>query len=178
MVQFLKVFARRMSLRQRSGGWPYLHAVSRFLEHCAVWTTEWVGSSWAFMIAAALTVLWLVSGPVFHYSDTWQLVMNTISSIVTFLMVFLLQRSQNKDSLAMQVKLNELVAAQRGASNRLINVEELSEDEVRELHRRYEQLKERSRRSSTATAARSIEQTAADCEFSTEAGAVQIHSSR
>src|SRR5438105_13338258 len=71
-------------------------------------TTTWVGSSWAFIAALFMTLSWLISGPIFHYSDTWQLVMNTISSIVTFLMVFLLQRSQNKDSVAMQLKLNEI----------------------------------------------------------------------
>ena len=96
------------------------------------------------MIALLLTVAWVVSGPFFEYSNAWQLVMNTISSIVTFLMVFLLQRSQNKEALAMQVKLNELLAAVKGASNRLINIEDLSEDEVRDLHDRYQKLIERS----------------------------------
>ena len=119
--------------------------INRPLERFAVWTTNWVGSSWAFLIAVVLTVAWLVSGPIFGYSNTWQLVMNTISSIVTFLMVFLLQRSQNKDALAMQVKLNELLAAVKGASNRLINIEDLSEEEVQELHDRYSKLIERSR---------------------------------
>jgi low affinity Fe/Cu permease len=128
------------------------------MERLAVWTTTWVGSSWAFAIALALTALWLVTGPVFHYSDTWQLVMNTISSIVTFLMVFLLQRSQNKDTLAIQVKLNEVVAALRGASNRVINVEDLSEDEVRELHNRYEALARRAQQSDRPRDCASIEQ--------------------
>ena len=118
--------------------------VNRPLERVAHLTTNWVGSSWAFMIALLLTATWLVSGPLFHYSDTWQLVMNTVSSIVTFLMVFLLQRSQNKESLAMQVKLNELLGAVKGASNRLINIEDLSEDEVRDLHERYARLIQRS----------------------------------
>src|SRR5438477_4913688 len=117
------------------------------LERVAYLTTMWVGSSWAFMIALTLTVVWLVSGPFFHYSDTWQLVMNTISSIVTFLMVFLLQRSQNKDSMAMQIKLNELIAAQRGADNRLINLEDLSEEDVRALHERYSRLLRKAERS-------------------------------
>lgn len=110
------------------------------MERFAVWVTTWTGSSIAFSLAIVLTLVWFVSGPFFHYSDTWQLVMNTISSIVTFLMVFLIQRSQNKDTLAMQLKLNELLAAKRGADNRLINVEELSEEEVRALHARYQKL--------------------------------------
>ncbi len=137
---------------------PRLGAISKFLEQVAVWITNWVGSSWAFLTALTLTVVWLVTGPVFGYSDTWQLIMNTISSIVTFLMVFLLQRSQNKDSLAMQVKLNELLAAQRGASNRLINVEQLSEEEVRDLHRRFQQIAERRRSGGSVATARSIEE--------------------
>jgi low affinity Fe/Cu permease len=102
--------------------------------------------------------VWLVGGPVFRYSDTWQLVMNTISSIVTFLMVFLIQRSQTKDTLAMQIKLNEIVAALKGASNRLINVEELSEEEVRDLHRRYQELARAARQDGRPTQRLSIEQ--------------------
>ena len=126
-------------------------------EHLAHWTTTWVGSSWAFLIAMALTVLWLVSGPIFHYSDTWQLVMNTISSIVTFLMVFLIQRSQNKDSLSMQIKLNEILGALRGASNRLIDIEDLPEEEVRALHERYQKLSEKLKRNGNVTGRISIE---------------------
>jgi low affinity Fe/Cu permease len=124
---------------------PRFNRVMGPLERIAHVTTTWVGSSWAFLAAAALTAGWLISGPIFHFSDTWQLVMNTVSSIVTFLMVFLLQRSQNKDSLAMQVKLNELLAAVKGASNRLINIEDLSEEEVQDLHERYTKLLERAR---------------------------------
>ena len=106
-----------------------------------------------------MTVAWLISGPFFRYSDTWQLVMNTISSIVTFLMVFLIQRSQNKDTMAMHLKLNEIIAAVQGASNRLINVENLSEDEVRKLHERYEKLANRAENGREPTKPASIEQT-------------------
>lgn len=127
-------------------------------ERLAHSTTNWVGSSWAFLIALSLTVAWLVSGPIFRYSDTWQLVMNTISSIVTFLMVFLLQRSQNKDSMAMQIKLNEVLGAIRGASNRLINIEDLPEEQVRALHARYQQLSEKINRKGNLTGVLSIEQ--------------------
>ncbi len=87
-----------------------------------------------------IVVVWLVTGPLFGFSDTWQLVINTGTTIVTFLMVFLIQRSQNKDSLAVQLKLNELVAAVQGASNRLIDVEDLTEEELRALHRHYAKL--------------------------------------
>jgi low affinity Fe/Cu permease len=138
----------------RPKGW----AIGRRMEQFAVWTSNWTGSSWAFIIAAALVALWLVSGTFFHYSDTWQLVMNTISSIVTFLMVFLIQRSQNKDTLAMHVKLNEIVAALKGASNRMIDVENLSEDEVRKLQRRYQALARDARQGEHPGASCSIEQ--------------------
>lgn len=137
---------------------PRFGRLSKLLEQFAVWTTTWVGSSWAFVIAGAVTATWLITGPIFHFSDTWQLVMNTISSIVTFLMVFLIQRSQNKDTLAMQIKLNEIVAALAGASNRVINVESLSEEEVRDLHRRYDQLTRQAEQDGQYRAPLSIDQ--------------------
>ncbi|HJT79265.1 MAG TPA: low affinity iron permease family protein [Gemmataceae bacterium] len=129
------------------------------LERMAAATTRSVGSSWAFLFALLLTVGWLVSGFLVapRFNDTWQLVMNTISSIVTFLMVFLIQRSQNKDTLAMQMKLNELIASQRGASNRLINLEDLSEEEVVHLHHRYQELVERAEGEKKVGAPLSIE---------------------
>jgi low affinity Fe/Cu permease len=99
--------------------------------------TDWSGSSGAFWLAFLTIVVWLVSGPFFGFSDTWQLVINTGTTIVTFLMVFLIQRSQNKDARAVHLKLNELVAAVKGASNRLINVEGLTEEEIKSLHAYY-----------------------------------------
>lgn len=85
-------------------------------------------------------MVWAVTGPVFHYSDTWQLVINTGTTIVTFLMVFLIQRAQNKESLAVQLKLDEIVASHEGASNRLIDIEDLSEEEVENLRKHYREL--------------------------------------
>jgi low affinity Fe/Cu permease len=114
------------------------------LERISRAVTNITGSSQAFLVATLVIVAWLVSGPVFHYSDTWQLVINTGTTIVTFLMVFLIQRAQNKDSQAIHLKLNEIVAALEGASNRLVDVEDLSEAELRTLHRFY-------RRSTQAT---------------------------
>src|SRR5678815_1389613 len=99
--------------------------------------TKATGSTTAFIIALVMVLIWAATGPMFHYSETWQLVINTGTTIVTFLMVFLIQRSQNKESLAMQLKLNELVAAIEGASNRLVNVQDLGEDELRVLHKHY-----------------------------------------
>jgi len=117
-------------------------SASHALEEFARLVTDWTGRSPAFAVAASIIVVWAASGPFFHYSDTWQLVINTGTTIVTFLMVFLIQRSQNKDARAVHLKLNEIVAALQGASNRLINVEDLTEAEVRALHQRYERLVE------------------------------------
>ena len=102
------------------------------------------GSSWAFGLAVLVVVIWIATGPIFHYSDTWQLVINTGTTIVTFLMVFLIQRAQNKDSQAIHLKLNELLAAMKGASNRLIDVESKTEGDLRTLHERFSKLAEQS----------------------------------
>jgi low affinity Fe/Cu permease len=112
----------------------------RLLESAARKVTVWSGSTSAFAISVSIVLIWVLSGPLFHYSDTWQLVINTGTTVVTFLMVFLIQRSQNKDSLALHLKLNEIVAALRGASNRLIDVESLSERELHALHTHFETL--------------------------------------
>ena len=104
------------------------------------------GSTPAFAIAIAIVLGWGITGPIFHYSDTWQLVMNTTSSVVTFLMVFLIQRSQNKDSLAVHVKLNEIIKAIEGASNRIVNVEDLSESELEALQARYQRIADQAHR--------------------------------
>lgn len=102
--------------------------------------TNTTGSSAAFLIAASAVVLWALSGPIFHFSETWQLVINTGTTIITFLMVFLIQKSQNKDSKAIHLKLNELIASHQGTSNRMINLEDLSEEDLDQLRNFYEEL--------------------------------------
>jgi len=114
--------------------------VNQRLEKFSHAVTWWAGSSWAFGVALALVATWAATGPLFNFSETWQLVINTSTTIVTFLMVFLIQRSQNKEALVIQVKLNELLAAQQGASNELINVEDMSEEQVERLHHRFAEL--------------------------------------
>jgi low affinity Fe/Cu permease len=114
-------------------------------ERFACAATTWTGSNSAFLLAIAVIGVWGVTGPIFHYSDTWQLVINTGTTIITFLMVFLIQRTQNKESLALQLKINEIVAALKGASNRMISVEDLSEAELQQLHARYIALAGRSK---------------------------------
>lgn len=111
-----------------------------WLERFSQKATVYAGSSWAFAAAVAVVIVWVATGPMFDFSDTWQLVINTGTTIVTFLMVFLIQRTQNKETTAIQLKLNELVAAVRGASNRLIDLEDWSEEELKELHRHYKRL--------------------------------------
>src|SRR4051794_30776036 len=126
--------------RKKSGG------IGRYLENFSKLVCRWTGGSSAFAMACGIIVVWLISGPFFHYSDTWQLVINTGTTVVTFMMVFLIQRSQNKESLAVQLKLNELVAAMQGASNHLIDVESLSEEELKVLHDHFRRLVEMSRK--------------------------------
>lgn len=104
--------------------------------------TRAVGSTPAFITALAVVLAWGISGPLFNFSETWQLIINTGTTIVTFLMVFLIQKSQNKDSLALQLKLNELIASHQFASNRLINIEDITEDELRTIHQFYKKLSE------------------------------------
>lgn len=102
--------------------------------------TKFTGSSAAFIAAATIVILWGVMGPLFGYSQTWQLVINTGTTIITFLMVFLIQKAQNKDGKAIQLKLNELIAAQETASNRMVDIEDLSENELDQLHKFYVKL--------------------------------------
>jgi low affinity Fe/Cu permease len=128
------------------------NVLSRF----ATAATEFTGTTSAFIIAVLILAVWGISGPLFHYSDTWQLVINTGTTIVTFLMVFLIQRSQNKDALAVQLKLDELVAAIEGASNRLIAVEDLSEEELKVLRIHYKRLAEMAKQDIKVTESHSV----------------------
>ena len=111
-----------------------------FFEKFSNWATNAAGSSAAFISAVLLVIVWAATGPLFNYSETWQLVINTGTTIITFLMVFLIQKSQNKDGKAIQIKLNELIAAHEKASNRIVDIEDLTERELNKLHKYYEKL--------------------------------------
>jgi low affinity Fe/Cu permease len=102
-----------------------------------------LGSPWAFALAFAFTLLWAVTGAMFHYSDAWQLIANTATNVVTFLMVFIIQSSQNRDSTAMQLKLDELLRAIEGARTGLVNLESLSDEDLSQLQREFERLSHR-----------------------------------
>lgn len=126
-------------------------------ERFSNWATTATGSSAAFIIATAVVIIWAVTGPVFHYSETWQLVINTGTTIVTFLMVFLIQKSQNKDSKAIHLKLNELLASHEGTSNRMVNIEDLTEAELDHLYKFYIHLAKLAQKESDLTKTHSID---------------------
>ncbi|MGZ3298230.1 MAG: low affinity iron permease family protein [Asticcacaulis sp.] len=108
-------------------------------------TSAWAGSQSAFIIAFGMIVVWGLTGPIFRYSDTWQMVINTGTTIITFLMVFLIQNSQNRDGRIIQLKLDELIRAVEGAEDSLINMEELTEAELEAMHQRFTRLAERAK---------------------------------
>jgi len=122
-----------------------LRTTSRFARVARAISTV-VGRPAAFVVATALIILWAASGPLFGFSDTWQLVVNTTTTIITFLMVFVIQNTQNRDTAAIQVKLDELIRATQGAHNALLDLEELDEDQLREYLTRYEELAGAARR--------------------------------
>jgi low affinity Fe/Cu permease len=141
-------------MEQRRCGRP----LSRRFEDLSAAVTRWTGSTAAFGSAVCIVVVWSLLGPVFHFSTTWQLVINTGTTIVTFLMVFLIQRTQNKDALAIHLKLNEIVAALDGASNRLIDVEAMSEEDLRTLECHYGELAELARKDRDLAHSHSVEE--------------------
>jgi low affinity Fe/Cu permease len=134
-------------------------------EKFALKATKAAGSTGAFIGASTLILGWLVSGPLFGFSDTWQLVINTGTTIITFLMVFLIQKTQNKDSIVIQVKLNELVAADGFASNLIINVEDLTEAELNVLHTYYKELAEMTKKATDIRSSHSVEEARNKHEF-------------
>jgi len=133
-------------------------ALGELLERLSLKATKATGTSKAFILALTAIVVWGFTGPLFHFSDTWQLVINTSTTIITFLMVFLIQRTQNKDALAIHLKLNEIVAALEGASNRLIDVEDLSEAEIAALRKYYRKLIQLAKEDDNLTTTHSIEE--------------------
>jgi low affinity Fe/Cu permease len=126
-------------------------------EQFSNWATNATGSSAAFIIAIAVIIIWGITGPVFKYSDTWQLIINTGTTIITFLMVFLIQKSQNKDSKAIHLKLNEIIASHQGTSNRMVNIEDLTELELDQLRKFYVQLSNLAAKEDDLTSTHSID---------------------
>lgn len=128
----------------------------------AAWVTQKTGSPGTFMIALLLVLLWLIAGPLFGFSDTWQLVINTGTTIITFLMVFIIQQSQNKDTAAIQLKLNELIACNKEASNRLIDIEDITDDELKVLKNFYIKLSQKAKKEKDLHSSHSLDEATAN----------------
>ena len=129
-----------------------------FFEKFASTITLFTGSTVAFLLAFGLVLVWGLTGPLFHYSENWQLVINTGTTIVTFLMVFLIQKTQNKDSMAMQIKLDELIAASDLASNRIVSVENMTENDLKVIRKYYAKLSKLAHRDEKLTVSHSIDE--------------------
>jgi low affinity Fe/Cu permease len=128
----------------------------KLFDKIATKVTRITGSPIAFAIAALTIIIWAVTGPVFHFSDTWQLVINTGTTIITFLMVFIIQQSANKDTVAIHLKLNELIAANKNASNQLVDIEDLTERELQTVKEFYVKLADKAERESNITKTHSL----------------------
>ncbi len=131
---------------------------SKVFDHFSKIVTKTTGSPTAFIAAFSIIVVWVITGPIFKFSDTWQLVINTGTTIITFLMVFVIQQSQNKDTMALHLKLNELIAATKGASNRLIDIEDLTEEELKILKSFYVKLSELSEKQNDLFSTHSLDE--------------------
>jgi low affinity Fe/Cu permease len=114
--------------------------MSRWFSHLASRTADWMGHPGAFMTAAAVILLWAITGPIFHFSDTWQLVINTGTTIVTFLMVFLIQNTQNRDSKALHIKMDEIIRALDGARDQFIDAEDLDTSDLDRIREEFRQI--------------------------------------
>ena len=132
-------------------------SIKHFFEKFSQKVTKATGKPLAFILAVVVIIGWAITGPIFHYSDTWQLVINTGTTIITFLMVFIIQQSQNKDTMALQIKLNELIACS-SASNRLIDVEDITEDELETLKKFYVTLSELAKKEANIHLTHSIDE--------------------
>lgn len=132
--------------------------ISRIFDKISSVVTRSAGRPGAFIVATLIVIIWAVTGPLFNYSNTWQLVINTGTTIITFLMVFIIQQSQNKDTLALQLKLNELIACHERASNRLIDVEDLTEEELTVLKKFYVKLSDLAEKENDLYSSHSIDE--------------------
>ncbi len=143
-------------------------SVSQHFEVFSQRITQWTGSTGSFLLALTTIIVWALTGPLFGYSETWQLVINTGTTIITFLMVFLIQRAQNKDSRALHLKLNELIAATKGASNRLVNAEDMAEGELIILHEYYSRLVAEAKQDTDLLQTHSVEEAEQNQQFKHE----------
>jgi low affinity Fe/Cu permease len=146
-------------LKQREQERDFLCLVSDVFRVFARRSSIMLGSAWAFTGAVLVIVVWLLTGPTFHFSDTWQLIINTATTVITFLMVFLIQNTQNRDAKAMQLKLDEMIRALKGARNQLVDLEDLSDEDLKKLEEQFQRLRKKAehngKRSRQAASAKS-----------------------
>jgi low affinity Fe/Cu permease len=133
--------------RTAKQGRDFFCVVSDAFRYFAQRSSTLLGSAWAFTAAVLAILVWILTGPTFHFSDTWQLIINTATTIITFLMVFLIQNTQNRDAKAMHLKLDELIRALKGARNQLVDLEELSDDDLKKLEEQFRGLRKQSENS-------------------------------
>lgn len=155
-ISFSKLYKMKKNNRQQNHHWS---------ERIASAVSKAAGSTAAFITAFLLVLAWGLTGPIFHYSSNWQLIINTGTTIITFLMVFLIQKAQNKDSLAIQLKLNELVAAHEFASNRLVDVENIPEEDLKIIQKYYSHLSHIAKSEETLQQSHSIEEAEASSKM-------------
>ena len=128
-------------LKEQEGSGKFLCAVREAFRIFARKSSGLLGSAWAFVVALIIIVVWGATGPIFHFSDTWQLIINTGTTIVTFLMVFLIQNTQNRDAKAVHLKLDEVIRALKGARNELVDLEELADEDLKKLEEQFKRIR-------------------------------------
>jgi low affinity Fe/Cu permease len=141
--------ARGAEKKKNGQGRDIFCAVSDAFRDFAHRSSTLLGSAWAFCGAVLVIVVWLITGPAFHYSDTWQLIINTATTVITFLMVFLIQNTQNRDAKAVHLKLDELIRAVKGARNQLVDLESMSDEELKKLEDQFRRLRKQAEHSRT-----------------------------
>jgi low affinity Fe/Cu permease len=161
-LTFIRANNRNASDTQAADDRDFLCKVRDAFSVFARATSQVLGTAWAFVIAIAIILIWAATGPTFHYSDTWQLIINTGTTIVTFLMVFLIQNTQNRDAKAVHLKLDELIRALKGARNKLVDLEKLSDDDLKLLEQQFTRLREHAEKAADKTqhAAAKVEEVA------------------
>jgi low affinity Fe/Cu permease len=136
-------------LKEHEGERDFFCVVSDAFRLFARRSAVMLGSAWAFAAAVLAILVWILTGPTFHFSDTWQLIINTATTIITFLMVFLIQNTQNRDAKAMHLKLDEVIRALKGARNQLVDLEDLSDEDLKKLEEQFRRLRKHSENSRT-----------------------------
>jgi low affinity Fe/Cu permease len=145
----MDVEAERKKLRKRTTDRDVIGVVRHGFRIFAHRSSIVLGSAWAFVGAVVVIVVWVITGPTFHFSDTWQLIINTATTVITFLMVFLIQNTQNRDTKAIHLKLDEMIRALKGARNQLVDLEDLSDEDLKKLEGQFQRLRKKAEHNGT-----------------------------